>query len=90
MKRVILGLLMLGGFALAAAPAHANFNLNAECNSNYAIEIHGTEPELSADSALHYIAGVGTLSLGPQSGSIAAGNNNCQVTGGELIYNDND
>jgi len=90
MKRVILGLLMLGGFALAAAPAHANFNLNAECNSNYAIEIHGTEPELSADSALHYIAGVGQLSLGPQSGSISTGDNNCNVTGGELIYNDND
>jgi len=90
MKRVILGLLMLGGFALAAAPAHANFNLNAECNSNYAIEVHGTEPELSADSALHYIAGVGQLSLGAQTGSIANGNNNCTVTGGELIYNDND
>src|SRR5579863_4300551 len=88
MKRVILGLLMLGGFAMAAAPAHANFNLNLECGKSYAVEIHGTEPELTADQPLHYIAGIGQLSLGAQNPQGVG--NGCPITGGELIYNDND
>jgi hypothetical protein len=88
MRRIILGLLMLGGVALAAVPAHANFNLNLECGKSYAVEIHGTEPELTADQPLHYIVGVGQLTLGPQTPSGIG--NGCSVTGGELIYNDND
>lgn len=87
MRRVILGLFMLGGIAFAAVPAHANFNLNLECNKSFAVEIHGTEPELTADQPLHYIAGIGQLSLGAAPAGIG---NGCTVTGGELIYNDND
>jgi len=90
MKRIVLGLLMLGGLALAAAPASANFNLNQECGHSYAIEFHGTEPALTADLALRYIAGVGQITLGSQTGSLSNGNNNCTVTSGEVIYDDND
>ena len=88
MKRVILGLLMLGGFAMAAGPAQANFNLNLACGNSYAVEVHGTEPALANDSVLHYIAGVGQITLGPKpDNNIGTG---CPITGGEMIYNDND
>jgi len=79
---------MLGGFALAAAPAHANFNLNSECGNSYAVEIHGTEPELSADSTLHYIAAVGQITFAAQNPSGLG--NPCAISRGEMIYNDND
>lgn len=88
MKRFVLGVLMLGSFALAAAPAHANFNLNLECGKSYAVEMHGTEPALTADQPLNYIAGVGVLTFGPQT-PVGLGNG-CTVTSGELIYNDSD
>jgi len=83
MKRIVFGLAMLGSMAMAAAPAYA---VNLECGNSYAIELHGTEPELTADQALHYIAGIGVIKFGARDTST----NSCVVTGGELVYNDND
>src|SRR5260370_3210866 len=88
MRRIVLALLVVGGFELAAAPAHANFNLNLECAHSYAIEMHGTEPSLTNDAVLHYIVGIGQLTLGPQTP--AGLGNGCAITHGELIYSDND
>jgi hypothetical protein len=83
MKRIVLGLAMLSSLALAAAPAYA---VNLECGNSYAIELHGTEPELTADQPLHYIAGIGVIKFGARNVST----NSCVVTSGALIYNDND
>ena len=85
MKRIIFGLFMLSSLALAAAPAHATVNL--ECGNAYAIEMHGTEPELTADQPLHYIAGVGQITFNPRG---TDGANGCTVKTGGMIYNDND
>jgi len=79
---------MLGGFAMAAGPAQANFNLNLACGNSYAVEIHGTEPALTNDSVLHYIAGVGQITFGPKpDNNIGTG---CPIVSGEMIYSDND
>ena len=83
MKRIVLGLAMLSSMALAAAPAYA---VNLECGNKYAIEVHGTEPALTADAVLHYIVGVGTVQFGARNTST----NSCVVTSGELIYSDSD
>ncbi len=83
MKRIVLGLTMLSSLALAAAPAYA---VNLECGNKYAIEVHGTEPELTNDQPLHYIAGVGEIQFGARNTTT----NSCVVTGGELVYSDND
>lgn len=88
MRRIVLCWLMIVGFALAATPALASFSLNLECNHSYAIEMHGTEPSLTADAPLHYIVGIGQFTLGPQTPSGVG--NGCTITHGELIYNDND
>ena len=48
--------------------------------------MNGTEPTSSSDAAPHFIAAVGTLKLGPSSGI----GGTCQITGGELLYNDED
>lgn len=83
MKRIVLGLVMLSSLALATAPAYAT---NLECGNKYAIEVHGTEPALTNDAVLHYIAGVGEIQFGARD----VATNSCVVTGGELLYNDND
>jgi hypothetical protein len=48
--------------------------------------VHGTEPELSNDSALHYIVGIGQIAFGAAGTSGPTG---CTVTHLELEYNDN-
>src|SRR5215469_8739943 len=87
MRRIIYGLLTLAGLAFAAAPAHAGFDLNLECNHSYAIEMHGTEPSLTSDATLHYIVGVGEIKLGAETGGVGG---TCPIESGELIYIDED
>jgi len=84
MKRIALGLAMLGSFALMAAQANAA--ALGECVKSYAFQVHGTEPELSNDSALHYIVGIGQIAFGAAGTSGPTG---CTVTHLELEYNDN-
>lgn len=86
MRRIVLALLMLGDSLLPLTTAQASLNL--ECGHSYAFEMHGTEPSLTSDAALHYIVGVGQLTLGPQTPPGAG--NGCTITHGELIYSDND
>ena len=85
MKRLVLGLVMAGGLAFLAAPM-ANAAALGECGKTYAFQVHGTEPELSSDSALHYIVGIGEISFNAAGTSGATG---CTVSHLELIYNDN-
>ncbi len=97
MKRILLGIAMAGGLALAAAPM-ANAAL-PECGYSYAFQVHGTEPnnngdptetinaggsgaDVAAAGPLNYIAGVGVISIGTTAF------NGCQPTGGEMIYDD--
>jgi hypothetical protein len=96
MKRFLLGLIMVGGFALATAPmanagnAPAYICGTAAANHHYAFLVTGTEP-VTATSAgqtlpLNYIAGVGVLEFGPYS----AATQQCAIIGGEMIYLDED
>lgn len=86
MKRTLLGLVMLSSLALMAAPK-ANAAALGECGKSYAIELHGTEPSSSNDSALHYIVGVGAISFNAAGTSGPTG---CTVSHLALTYNDND
>jgi len=84
MKRIALGLVMVGAFALMAAQANAAGL--PECGHASALSLHGTEPELSNDSPLHYIVGIGAITFA------AAGTNGptgCTVSHLDMIYNDN-
>ena len=80
MKRLVLGLVMAGGLAFLAAPM-ANAAALGECGKTYAFQVHGTEPELSSDSALHYIVGIGEISFNAAGTSGATG---CTVSHLEL------
>jgi hypothetical protein len=84
MKRILLGLVMLGGLALASAPANAAIG---ECGKSYAFQVHGTEPSTSNDAPLAYIVGIGVIKFNAAGSSGPTG---CTVASGELIYNDND
>jgi hypothetical protein len=86
MKRTLLGLVMLSGLALMAAPK-ANAAALGECGKSYAMEMHGTQPSSTNDAALRYIVGIGQITFA------AAGTNGptgCTVSHLEVIYNDND
>ena len=96
MKRFLLGLIMVGGFALATAPMANAGNApgyicgTATANHHYAFLVTGTEPVTATTTAetdpLNYIAGVGVLEFGPYS----AATQQCAIIGGEMIYLDND
>ena len=95
MKRILFGLVMLSGLALATAPMASAVgipNSGPECGSSYAFQVHGTEPNYNGatlppdpDTAnagpLNYIVGVGQISFGTALSG-------CAITG-EMIYNDN-
>ncbi len=85
MKRTLLGLVMLSSLALMAAPRANAANLT-ECGKSYAFQVHGTEPELTNDQALHYIVGIGQISFNAAGTSGPTG---CTVSHLELEYNDN-
>lgn len=85
MKRIVLGLVMAGGLAFLAAPM-ANAAGLSTCGHSYAFQVHGTEPELSSDSPLHYIVGIGQISFNAAGTSGPTG---CTVSHLELEYNDN-
>jgi len=85
MKRIVLGLAMVSSLAFMAAPM-ANAAGLSECGHAYAFQVHGTEPELTNDQALHYIVGIGQITFGAAGTSGPTG---CQVTHLELEYNDN-
>ncbi len=83
MKRLLLGLVMVGGLALAGAPM-ANAAAPAECGHSYAILMNGADPStVSADGtatlpgAVTQAVGVGSITFGTASGT------SCSVTGGE-------
>ena len=101
MKRFLLGLIMVSGFALAAAPmAYAATSPTYICgtataNHNYAFLVTGTEPVTATTTAatypLNYIAGVGVLKFGPYSATVGGpGVPGCTIISGEMIYLDND
>lgn len=89
MKRLLLGLVVAGGFALmAAAPAGAT---NPLCGHSYAILLQGAAPNSinqtgTGDNpgALTAAAGVGEITFGAASGNI------CASITGELIFNEGD
>ena len=85
MKRILLGLVMFSSLALMAAPK-ANAVALSECGKSYAFQVHGTEPALTSDSALHYIVGIGQISFNAAGTSGPTG---CTVSHLEMIYNDN-
>ena len=90
MKRILLGLLMVGSVALAAAPMANAQNAGTFCGHNYAFLATGTEP-VTATSAgetlpLNYAAGIGVLQFAAAG---TAGPGQCTF-GGEMIYVDND
>lgn len=83
MKRILLGLIMVGSFALMAAPM-ANATAPFCTGRNYAFLVQGTEP-VTATSAgqtlpLNYIVGVGVINFAKTT---------CAASG-EMIYIDND
>jgi len=101
MKRFLLGLIMVGGLALAAAPmANAATAVTAICgagtaSNHYAISMVGAEPSVASSAnqqvPLAYIAGVGTLTFGPYNANAnGPGVGGCTITSGEMIYVDND
>jgi len=90
MKRLLLGLVMVGGLALASA-SMANAAAPAECGHSYAILMNGAEPSTvsatgaaTLPGAVTQAVGVGSITFGTASGT------SCTVTGGELIYNAGD
>ncbi len=89
MKRFVLGLVMVGAFALAAAP-RANATAPSFCGHDYAFLVTGTEPVTATTAAatypLNYVAGVGVLQFGAAVGTEPT----CASVGGEMIYIDND
>jgi hypothetical protein len=85
MKRILLALVILSGFALAAAPM-ANATAPAECGHSYAFQVHGAEPSTTDNAALLYVVGVGQIKFA----AAGTGATSCVVTRGEMIYNDND
>jgi hypothetical protein len=96
MKRFLLGLLMVGGLAMLAAPmayaanAPATICGSATADHNYAFLVTGTEPVTATSAAetlpLNYIAGIGVLKFGPY----VAATETCSIISGEMIYLDND
>jgi len=91
MKRFLLGLIMVSGLAIAAAPmANAANAPSYICGKHFAFQVTGTEPVTATAAAatypLNYIAGVGVLEFGPYT----AATETCTITGGEMIYLDND
>jgi len=86
MKRILLGLAMLGCVAFLATPA-ANALTIGECGHSYAFQLHGTEPATTSGAALNYIVGIGSISFGAVGTSGPTG---CTVTSLEMIYSDND
>jgi hypothetical protein len=84
MKRILLGLVMVSSLALMAAQANAAALI--ECGKSYAFSLHGTEPELTNDQALHYIAGIGQITFNAAGTSGPTG---CTVSHLDTFYNDN-
>ena len=101
MKRFLLGLIMVSGLAIVAAPmANAATSPTYICGTaaadhNYAFLVTGTEPVTATTTAatypLNYIAGVGVLKFGPYSATFGGpGVRGCSIISGEMIYLDND
>ena len=101
MKRFLLGLIMVSGLAIVAAPmANAATSPTYICGTaaadhNYAFLVTGTEPVTATTTAatypLNYIAGVGVLKFGPYSATFGGpGVPGCSIISGEMIYLDND
>jgi hypothetical protein len=81
MKRFLLGLIVLGGLSLMAAP---QARAQALCGHSYAALMTGATPNFTADGPNTAAVGVGTLTFG----TLTPGEG-CTVTG-ELIYNAGD
>jgi hypothetical protein len=88
MKRLFLGLIVVGGLAMLAAPAGAS---PIECGKSYAMLMTGADPTMvtadgsaSQPGALTHAVGVGTITFAAASGPTATG---CAIAQGELIYN---
>jgi hypothetical protein len=96
MKRFLLGLLMVSGLAMLAAPmANAATSPSYICgtataNHKYAFLVTGDEPVTATTTAatypLNYVSGVGVLEFGPYT----AATESCTIISGEMIYLDND
>jgi hypothetical protein len=103
MKRILLGLAMVGGLALMAAPkanAMSETAIPSLCSTaattySYAVLISASDPSVvTADGtatlpgALTSGFGVGVITFGPGSSTNGAGGQpGCAITTGELIYN---
>jgi len=89
MKRFLLGLIMVGSFAIAAAPMANAQNAGTFCGHNYAFQATGAEPSTATFAAqtlpLNYVAMVGELKFAAL-GSAGAGN--CTVSGEAILVDD--